>query len=537
VDASLRLLPRGGRFVELGKTDLRDADVIAAAHPGVAYLPFDLTVAGDGRIGEILAEIADLFRDGVLTPLPVETWDVRRAGDAFRHLAQAKHVGKVVLTMPPVSDGTVLVTGGTGTLGALVARHLVTGRGVRDLVLTSRRGPAAPGAADLAEELTGLGASVRIVACDLADATATAALVSTMDKLTGVVHAAGVLDDGVLASLTPDRVATVLRPKVDAAWNLHLATEHRDLAEFVLFSSAAGVLGNPGQANYAAANAFVDALAQYRRARGLAASSLAWGLWSDASDLTGHLGDPDRTRMARSGVGTLSAADGLALFDTASGIDDALLVPVPLDVKAFGTRPQEVPAVLRGLVRTPVRRVVEAGPASAGTLTRQLAALPAADRDALLLDLVRTQAATVLGHAAGAAIEPDRAFNELGFDSLTAVEFRNRLGAATGLRLPATVIFDYPTAAVLAAHLLGELVPRDTDPAAAVLAELDRIEAGLTGISPDDEGHAAITTRLQTLLSQWQGTRATAGTDVTGLLETADADGVLDFITNELGIS
>jgi polyketide synthase 12 len=537
VDASLRLLPRGGRFVEMGKTDLREAGDIAAAHPGVDYLPFDMTVAGDGRIGEILGEIADLFRDGVLTPLPVETWDVRRAGAAFRHLVQAKHVGKVVLTMPPVSAGTVLVTGGTGTLGALVARHLVTARGVRDLVLTSRRGPGAPGAADLAAELTGLGAAVRIVACDLADPGATADLVSTVDDLTSVVHAAGVLDDGVVASLTPERVATVMRPKVDAAWNLHEATKNRDLAEFVLFSSAAGVLGNPGQANYAAANAFVDALAQHRHSLGLAASSLAWGLWADASEMTGNLGETDRTRMSRSGVGTLSAVDGLALFDVASGIDAALLVPVPLDVKAFGTRPEEVPAVLRGLVRTPVRRVVEAGTASADTLTRQLAGLPPADRDALLLDLVRTQAATVLGHAGGAAIEPDRAFNELGFDSLTAVEFRNRLGAATGLRLPATVIFDYPTATVLAAYLLDELVPRDADPAAAVLAELDRIEAGLTGIAPDDEARSAITTRLQSLLSQWQGTRAGDGANVTDLLETADADGVLDFITNELGIS
>ncbi|MCI3934336.1 type I polyketide synthase [Streptomyces sp. AN091965] len=465
VDASLRLLPRGGRFVEMGKTDLRDPEAVAAAHPGVAYQSFDLAEMSPDRIQEMLTEVLGLFERGVLTPLPVKAWDVRRAPEAFRYLSQARHVGKVVLTLPPVfkAEGTVLVTGALGGLGRVVARHLAGERGVRDLLLVSRRGEDAPGAGEVRAELEELGARVRIAACDVADREALAVLLEGVrSELSAVVHVAGVVDDGILTSLTPERLDTVLRPKVDAVVNLHELTADLDLSAFVLFSSAAGVLGSAGQANYAAANAFLDALAQYRRAQGLPATSLAWGLWADQGGMAGALADDDLERMSRAGVAALSAEEGLALLDASLAQADGALVPMKLrtDVlrRQFGG---DVPPLFRGLIRggARTRRVVEAGPAAAGTsLADQLAALPPENRERALLDLVRAQVAAVLGYASGEDVAPTKAFKELGFDSLTSVELRNRLNGATALRLPASLVFDYPTPKVLAQYLGGELL-------------------------------------------------------------------------------
>ena len=356
----------------------------------------------------------------------------------------------------------VLITGASGALGGLVARHLVTGHGVRRLLLTSRRGMSAPGAAELVAELTGLGAEVEVAACDVADREALAELLSGRE-LSGVVHAAGVLDDGVIASLTPERVDRVLRPKVDAALHLHELTRQMDLSAFVLFSSAAGAVGAPGQGNYAAANAFLDALAAHRRAHGLPAQSLAWGLWATDAGMAGELADHDRQRMGRTGLVGLSPAEGLKLFDTACALATPVLVPVSLDTKALNAA--EVPPMLRGLVRGSTRRAVSArhDEGRSAELRQRMAALPADERYDELLTLVRTHAAAVLGHAGPEAIEPERAFGDLGFDSLGAVEFRNAVNAATGLRLPPTLIFDYPNARVLAEHLAAELAPDDAD--------------------------------------------------------------------------
>ncbi|WP_207709994.1 type I polyketide synthase [Actinomadura macrotermitis] len=350
--------------------------------------------------------------------------------------------------------GQVLVTGGTGTLGGLVARHLVTAHGVGGLLLTSRRGPDAPGAADLAAELTALGADVEIAACDAADRDALAALLADR-SLSGVVHAAGVLDDGVIASLTPGRIDTVLRPKADAALNLHELTAGMDLTAFVLFSSAAGVAGGEGQANYAAANTFLDGLAAHRRALGLPAQSLAWGLWAEASGMTA-------AAAAEGGVVAMATEEGLALFDAACALDDPLLVPVRLDLAELAAGP--VPYTLRGLVRTPARRGVAAVAAPSGSLTDRLADLSAARREALLVELVRTQAAATLGYAGPEAIEPEQTFRDMGFDSLAAVRFRNSLSETVGLRLPATLVFDHPTALALAGFVLAELVGPDEAP-------------------------------------------------------------------------
>ncbi|MEU3189029.1 type I polyketide synthase, partial [Streptomyces sp. NPDC006923] len=359
------------------------------------------------------------------------------------------------------TNGTVLITGGTGGLGASLAEHLVAERGVRHLLLLSRRGGDTDGAAELTAALTARGADVRVMACDAAERDALAkalASIPVAHPLTAVIHAAGVLDDGVIDALTPERLDTVLRPKADAAWHLHELTRDLDLAAFVLFSSAAGVIGTPGQANYAAANAAVDALAAYRRSLGLPALSLAWGLWGQSSAMTAHLTDVDRRRLERSGIPPLSDEQGLALFDRAldEGLDD-VVVAMRLSVRAL--RDTEIPAVLRGLVRGPARRPSMAGTAASGpTLRDRLSRLSVDLRRDMVLDVVRAQVASVLGHATSDTIAADRAFSDLGFDSLTAVELRNRLNTETGLRLPATLVFDYPTASGLADHLITELV-------------------------------------------------------------------------------
>ncbi|WP_329213236.1 SDR family NAD(P)-dependent oxidoreductase [Streptomyces sp. NBC_00683] len=467
VDASLRLLPRGGRFVEMGKSDLRDAGEVAVAHPGVRYRAFDLVEAGPQRIGEILAELLELLRTGALRLPPVRAFALPQAPDAFRHVSQARHIGKVVLTVPrPLDpDGTVLVTGGTGGLGALLARHLVTAHGVRRLVLLSRSGPDAAGARELTAELTALGADAEIVACDAADRGALAAVLDAIPDdrpLTGVFHTAGVLDDGTVAALTPQRLDTVLGPKADAAFHLHELTRRHDLAAFVLFSSVAGTLGAPGQGNYAAANAFLDALAQHRHAVGLPALSLAWGAWDGTAGMAARLTRVDRERVARSGFPLLAAGHGLALLDAALASPHGALVATGLDTAAL-TAAGSLPPMLTGLLRPGARRTARgAAPAEGAASADRLAALGPQDRSRFLLDLVRSAAAAVLGFPGPRAVEAGRAFKELGFDSLTAVELRNRLAAATGLRLPATLVFDHPTPRLLA-EMLGRAVVGDRE--------------------------------------------------------------------------
>ncbi|MFD4673749.1 type I polyketide synthase [Lentzea sp. NPDC058450] len=359
-------------------------------------------------------------------------------------------------------EGAVLVTGGTGVLGGLIAKHLVTEHGVRHLVLTSRQGNAAAGALDLVAELTELGADAYVVACDAADRDALAAVLDGIRQerpLTGVVHAAGVLDDGILASLTPERIDAVLAPKADAAWHLHELTSGDDLALFVSFSSAAGVLGSPGQGNYAAANAFLDALTAHRRATGRPATSLAWGLWERASGLSAAMGTGGQERLARGGFHALTDDEGLALFDAALGTGHELLLPVRVTLSALRAGDGTVPRLWRGLVRTPTRRRARAADeAAVAGLVGRIMALPAEERVSEVLEIVCAYVAAVLGYSSPADVAPDRAFKELGFDSLTAVELRNQLGAATGLKLPATLVFDYPTAAVLTEFLCGELL-------------------------------------------------------------------------------
>ncbi|MEO3768214.1 SDR family NAD(P)-dependent oxidoreductase [Streptomyces sp. B5E4] len=489
VDASLRLLGDGGRFMEMGKTDIRDADAVRADNPGVAYRAFDLGEATPERVQVMLAELRELCEAGTLRPLPVTAWDFHEARTALRYFSQARHIGKVVLTLPTPfrADGTVLITGGTGVLGGHFARHLVTEHGVRDLLLVSRSGPDASGAAELREELTALGARVRIEACDAADRDRLAALLGTLPAehpLRGVIHAAGALDDTTVANLTPERLRSVLRPKVDAAWNLHELTADADLDAFVLFSSAAATLGAPGQANYALANTFLDSLAAQRRRTGLPTLSLAWGFWAEASGLTQHMDADALARLERGGVTPLGTELGMRLFDEGLASGHPMLVAALVDAsRVSGT----VPPLLRGLVRTGGRRVAASAVTDGGSgLADQLVRLTRDDRRKHLLSLVNVHVAAVLGHGSGAAVNPTRPFKELGFDSLTAVELRNRLAGATGLVLASTLVFDYPTPAVLADFLLATVLDESGTPSAAALAPAHRTTAA------DDEPIAIV---------------------------------------------
>ncbi|GAB6898876.1 type I polyketide synthase [Kineosporia succinea] len=409
---------------------------------------------------------------------------------------------------PPRWDtGTVLVSGATGTLGTILVRHLVTRHAARRLLLVSRRGEQAPGAAGLRAEMTALGAEVTVAACDLADRDAARALLGAVPDLSAVVHTAGVLDDGVFTDLDAERLERVTRPKIAAARNLHEFTRDRPLEAFVLYSSIAGLLGTAGQANYAAGNAYLDALAQHRRARGLPGLSLAWGLWEQSSSLTEGLDVVDRQRLARSGLIPLGSDEAMDLFDAALGGDDAVLAVSRIDTAALRAQGTP-PAMFRGLVRPPASTGRET--VVAPSATDRLAALPPQERGQALLDLVVSQVAAVLGHAGDSDLEPGRAFRELGFDSLTAVELRNRIGRATGLKVPTTLVFDHPSPAAVATFLDHQLT-RATRP--DVLAELDRLRPAFEGAVNEQDTRGAVAVRLRHLLDLY--TAATpAGPDL-----------------------
>ncbi|MEU5770297.1 SDR family NAD(P)-dependent oxidoreductase [Streptomyces asoensis] len=486
------------------------------AHAAVWGLLRSATAAHPGRFG-----LLDLDGDdGSLAVLPDAVPAVVASGEP----EAALRAGVVLVprirpaaTAPAADpavwdpDGTVLITGGTGALGRVLARHLVKQHGVRHLLLVSRRGRDADGAEGLERELSSLGATVSVEACDAADREALARVLAAVPAdrpLTAVLHAAGALADRSLEALTAQDVEDVFTPKVTAAANLHELTRESGLAAFVLFSSASGVLGSLAQPNYAAANAFLDALAAHRRAAGLAGLSLAWGLWAGASEMAGGA---DTARFARAGILPLSPDEGTALFDAASATDEALLVPVLLDTAALRSRAADgtLSGMLRGLVKAaPGKRAASApgtGPQEPDWAAR-LAGLTRDEQLHRLVELTRAHVASVLGHGTPEAIEPDRPFKEIGFDSLTALELRNRLGAATGLTLPATLVFDHPTLNATAALLLDLLAPAATTAPPPALAELDRLEEALAAVPDGDTAtRARVRERLQALLAGWNG--------------------------------
>ncbi|MGW7064434.1 type I polyketide synthase [Streptomyces sp. NPDC054904] len=500
---------------------------------GLIDLPSDADDRTSGRLVGVLAG------EGVEDQVAV-----RASGVFVRRLVRARLSGTpVVREWKP--RGTTLVTGGTGALGAHVARWLAS-NGAEHLVLTSRRGPDAPGAAELREELIALGADVTIAACDVGDRDDLAALLASVPAdrpLGAVVHAAAVVDDGVIETLTPEQVAGVLRVKVDGTRNLHELTRHLDLSAFVLFSSFAATFGAPGQGNQAPGNAFLDAFAEYRRAEGLPATSLAWGPWGSGDGDDSAAGD----RMRRHGILAMSPARILTSLQHALDRDEATLTVVDMDWKRFTlafTADRDRPLLLE---LPEARKVIESAEresaddlAGGAPLTRQLAGLPEVEQERLLLDLVRTAVAAVLGHPDLSAVEAGRAFKELGFDSLTSVELRNRLGAVSGLKLPASLVFDHPTPAAVAAYLRAGIVPDAVAGGAPLLEELDRLESVLEQGTGDNVVRARVTMRLQSLLAKWNDSEdptttgaadssaAALGADGSAAAATAGADSGID---------
>ncbi|OBH79452.1 polyketide synthase [Mycobacterium mantenii] len=555
-DASLRLLAPRGRFIEMGKTDVRDPHAVAGHYRGARYQAFDLMEAGPDRTAAMLADIVALLADGILKPLPLKTFDVRCASAAYRYVSQARHIGKVALTVPSgpgevlsgcgggLAGSTVVITGGTGMAGSALARHLVDRYRVAHVVLVSRSGGRAAGVADLVAGLQEAGAQVSVVACDVADPEAASAMLAEIPAqypLRGVVHAAGILDDGLISSLTPDRVDAVLRAKVDGAWNLHELTRHLDLSAFVVFSSMAGIVGTPGQANYAAANSFLDGLAADRRAHGLPGLSLAWGLWEQASAMTAHLGDRDKARMSRIGLAPLSTEQALAAFDAAMLVDSPVLVAARVDRAALSDNIAALPPLLRELVAGPTRRVIDDTDVTVSTtgLSARLHGLSPEARQRELVDLVCGNAAMVLGVPNPADIDAGRAFQDLGFDSLTAVELRNRLKNATGLTLSPTLIFDYPTPTVLAAHLDTQLAGASGDDQPDLMGRVNDITRELQALlgapswSSDDK--SVLRARIHHLLAAVGPADPTDSEHLDDDLEAATESQLFAILDDELG--
>ncbi|MFD0270374.1 type I polyketide synthase [Streptomyces sp. NPDC127106] len=513
---------------------------VALEHPDRWGGLLDLPPQADDRTLERLVGV--LAGDGAEDQIAV-----RSSGLHGRRLAHAP------LADAPAAPawkprGSTLVTGGTGALGAHVARWLAE-NGAEHLILTSRRGPDAPGADALREELTALGAHVTVAACDMADRDAVAALLAAVPAdrpLTAVFHTAGVLADGVIEGLTPERFATVLAPKADAALTLHELTGDLDLSAFVLFSGVAGTLGDAGQGNYAAANSYLDALAEQRHADGLPATSVAWGRWGESGLAAGGaIGE----RLDRGGVPAM--APGAAIRALQQALDHAEPAVAVADIRWEQFTPGYTavrPSPFLGDLPE-VRRLAQTAPAGAAAggadaqgapgeaLRRRLSVMPQAEQALAVLELVRSHAATALGHPTTDEVGAGRAFKELGFDSLIALELRNRLNAATGLKLPATLVFDHPTPAVLAEFLRAEIVQDGSTAAAPGIAELEKLESALSVLDPDGETRADIASRLQALLAKWGEPQAHSSDGaVAEKLQEATPDELFDFIENELGI-
>jgi NADP-dependent 3-hydroxy acid dehydrogenase YdfG/acyl carrier protein len=433
----------------------------------------------------------------------------------------------------------VLLTGGTGAVGSAVATWLAR-RGARRLVLASRRGAQAPGAAELGQRLAELGAEAVFEACDVGDGEAVAAMLASIDDLTAVVHMAGVLSEEtpVLES-TPEEFALAMRAKALGAAHLDRLLRDRQLDAFVLFSSGAAAWGTGGRSAYAAANAFLDGLAQHRRANELVASSIAWGPWGGG----GMVDEESGARLRRMGITEMDPQRAIEALRAALDADDGHLVIADIDWAHFApvyalARPRpllrELPEAVSALDDSGAAEPGGAGdPAS---LAARLAELSPAERTRQLLGLVRAQAAVLIGHDDPAAIEPTRAFKELGFDSVSAVDLRNRLASATGLRLPATAVFDYANPKALAGYLEGRL-RGDGDEAGelSVLAELDRIETLVGALSRDELERTRITARLRALLAAADGVLAAGGTATAAPLAAASAEDLFELLDQELG--
>jgi acyl transferase domain-containing protein/NADPH:quinone reductase-like Zn-dependent oxidoreductase/acyl carrier protein len=471
---SVSVLKPQGRFLEIGKRDIWSKEHVSQVRADVAYHVYDLgDVMRDAPtlIQTMLHELGQSIEHGELKPLPLRVFGLHSAADAFRFMERARHIGKIVVTQPPDrssrpiairDDGTYLITGGLGGLGLRLARWLVD-QGARRIILIGRHQPS-DSAQAMINDLTESGASVIVAQADVSQADQLAAIFSGIDQSTplrGIIHAAGINDDGVLTQQTWERFAAVAAPKAEGAWNLHRLTQARgDLLDFfVMFSSIASVLGSVGQSNYAAANAYLDGLAHARRALGLPALSINWGPWSEAG-MFAVLSEHDRRRRLAQGLQPISTAQGLQVLAQLLQQDTAQIMVLPIEWRKYDTHAPLFAEVVRDLkpIETvpPPRVVVD--------MRAKLQVTSPNQRRGLLFAYVREQAIKVLGLTPSHAIDPRQPLRDLGLDSLMAVELRNALGASLKCSLPATLLFDYPTLDALADFLAKELWPIETPP-------------------------------------------------------------------------
>jgi NADPH:quinone reductase-like Zn-dependent oxidoreductase/acyl carrier protein len=498
IPRSLAVLAAGGRFVEIGiGSKIWPEAEVAGLRPDVAYFPFDLSRMAreePALVRRLFVDFLAAVERGEYTPLPRRVFPLEEAAAAFRTMAQARHIGKIVVRNRPAEtaevairpDATYLITGGLGALGLEVARYFVE-RGARHLALLGRSAPG-PQAAIVLADLAARGAEVRTLRCDVADRAAVAAALAEVTEvaaagppLAGVVHAAGRLDDGVLGQMDWLRFAGVLAPKVAGAWNLHLATRDLPLDFFVLFSSAASLLGSAGQANYAAANAFLDALAGWRRRQGLPATAIQWGTWSGGGMAAVAV---EQGRLEGFGLRPLAPEQGIAIFAELLRDAPARVGVLPIDWARFAAGPRGQSPLTRELTgQATSRGGVEAAPGPGGSeVLARLAALAPDDRPRELAGYVAQQIARVLSLPAARRIDPEQPLKSLGLDSLMAVELRNALSRALGVPLPATLVFDYPTLDKLVLFLLEKTALAPAPGAAddfgdelALLAELEQL--------------------------------------------------------------
>ncbi|NEQ43493.1 MAG: type I polyketide synthase [Leptolyngbya sp. SIOISBB] len=475
IPKTLSVLGESGRFVEIGKLGIWTPAQMAETRPDVTYLPFDLlniSLATPERIGQWLQELMPLFAKDQLSPLPHEIFSIEHLVDAFRYMAQAKHVGKVVISMSSTTqvasdrpqdasvgvhingDSTYLVTGGFGALGQHVARWLAQ-QGAKSIVLTGRR---VPEQATIIAELAALEVAVHPMAADIGDEPAVADLMRTIETtlppLKGIFHAAGVLSDAMITGQTWAQFEPVMKPKVTGTWLLHEHTQHQALDCFVCFSSVASVVGSPGQANYAAANAFMDALVAYRQGQGLPGLSINWGPWSQ-SGMAAALQSRDQSRWAAQGVGLIKPQQGTrVLGQLLTETDKAQVLVLPVDWSRYLA--QMPPGMVPPLLESFAADYLATGDGAAAFL-QELQAAAFSQRKPMLLDHVRSSLAKVLGLSTSEGLDPQQGLADLGMDSLMAVELRNRLQTSLGCAVPPTAVLDHPTIAALVDYLAGVL--------------------------------------------------------------------------------
>ncbi|NJK47853.1 aminotransferase class I/II-fold pyridoxal phosphate-dependent enzyme, partial [Candidatus Gracilibacteria bacterium] len=475
IPKNLEILASGGRFVEIGKIGIWNESQVKEKRDDVAYFPFDLLEVSQenpGLIASMLEELMKEFRDENLKPLPHTVFPIEDAANAFRYMAQAKHIGKVVVSLPEIAsqsffirkDGSYLITGGLGALGLQIGRWLVQ-QGAKHLILTGRNQPSQE-ARETIDQLEKIGTRVNVVQADVSNFDDVKRIIASSPHLPvspspclplrGIIHAAGVLDDGVLLKQNWERFDRVLAPKVRGAWNLHLATQNLPLDFFVCFSSIASLLGSPGQGNYAAANAFMDALAHYRRGLGLPGLTINWGVWADVG-MAAQLSEHDRARLEEQGLGAIAPQQGLKLLEALLQSQATQVGVLPVDWSLFLKQFPQNP-FFEELAPQPKQKTAQ--PRS--EFLQELETATNGDRKTLLCDLIRSQVAKVLGFDSPEYIEIQQNFGDLGMDSLMAVELKNALQASFGVSIPLTSAFDYPTVELLTDYLAQELSILDT---------------------------------------------------------------------------